>query len=145
MLNWEFCYPCGSFENWANQPWDSHLFPNLNVVLCVWMSQLALISCCHIDALSDVNHISYVKSAVFCEKSYINAKYYFIISITRRSPGFCDYLVFAITWLSQNINFVAIPKYFWKTKKLTLVHPPTHRVWATCDLKLSPIMKTCQI
>ena len=28
---------------------------------------------------------------------------------TRRLPSFRDFLVFAITWLSQNLNFVAIP------------------------------------
>ena len=41
------------------------------------MSQLALISCCHIVALSDVNSISYVKSAVFFVERYTNAKYYY--------------------------------------------------------------------
>ena len=39
-------------------------------VLCVWMSQLALISCCHIVALSDVNSISYVKRCVLCRALY---------------------------------------------------------------------------
>ena len=38
------------------------------------MSQLALISCCHIVALSDVNSNSY-KSTVFFVERHINAKY----------------------------------------------------------------------
>ena len=41
------------------------------------MSQLALITCCHIVALSDVNSISYVKSDVFFVEHYTNAKYYY--------------------------------------------------------------------
>ena len=36
---------CGSFENWANELWESHLFPNPYVLFCVFeLSQLALIA-----------------------------------------------------------------------------------------------------
>ena len=35
-LNWEFRYPDGSFENWANELWESHLFPNPYVLFYVF-------------------------------------------------------------------------------------------------------------
>ena len=35
-LTWEFCYPNGSFEDRANDPWESHLFSGPYVLLCVF-------------------------------------------------------------------------------------------------------------
>ena len=35
-LNWEFRYPDGLFENWANELRESHLFPNPYVLFCVF-------------------------------------------------------------------------------------------------------------
>ena len=77
-LDWKFRYPHVSFENWANNPWESHLFPNQYVLWgCCVCRNWRWLSCSHIVALSNVSCISYVKALFFVE-CYMNAKIYML-------------------------------------------------------------------